>query len=137
MKPIYALLFVLCSNSAFAFDMECSRRVSPERIEGGRISTWPHIWVETSFHECKKSGDMEMCVGGMSDLIANDQSVCFRAVDVNQDCVVNEGDSSLDINCANNVSMGFSVDSNSMGKITCMENGRLRKTWDIGLCSKK
>ena len=137
MKMLLSLIVALSASSAFAADFECTKQVSATRTEGARISSWPHLMVGTSFHECTTSGGMGHCSAGSLEKIASPFSVCYKNVDAEQDCTINETASSVDVACANGSTMSFAMGADSAGQITCSENGVVRKTWNVGTCTAK
>lgn len=134
MKIILTIVIALCASSAFAVDFECKNQVSATRTEGARISSWPYFMVIISFNECTIGDNSGQCSAGMEQ-IANPYQVCYTDVNVNQDCLINETASSVKVACNNGSTMNFEIDASSFGKITCLENGTIRKTWNVGTCN--
>lgn len=131
----FALVILLAALPAFAAEIECAKRVSNERTEGGLIQTWPHLNVSVSYHECSSRGGSGYCKDGI-ELLAYDHQVCFHDVDVNVDCSTFESAGEVRVDCRNGVSLHFEME-NGEGRIMCMEQGRVRKTWHVGACHSK
>lgn len=137
MKTILGLIFILGTTSAFALDFECTKEVSAARIESAKISSWPQLSVSTSYKECTSSGNITQCDSGPLESIATPIEVCYRDIDEFNNCTITEMDSSLEVNCSNGSTLKFIIDAENLGQITCSEHGKVRKTWNVGACTKK
>lgn len=137
MKTILSLVFILGTTSVWALDFECTRQVSTARVEGAEISSWPHLWVSTSFHECTKNEQISQCLSGPLESIATPSKVCYRDVDVNNDCTINEMDPAFEVVCKNGSTLKFEINAENLGQVSCSEHGKVRKTWNVGTCTKK
>lgn len=136
MKSVLTLIFTLGTTSAMALDFHCTKKVSETRAEGALIYSWPDLFVSTSFSECIKTDAGNHCSSGRLETIATSDQVCFREVDVNNDCTITETDSSFEVVCNNGSTLKFEVGIESLGQITCSEHGKVRKIWDVGVCTK-
>lgn len=141
MKYLVIVLSLVASNS-FAMQLNCSKKVSDIRTESTNVRSWPHLYITSGFTECSESNGVGSCHTGILDSIANDYSICFRDLDVKTDCSVTESGHfssglALDVQCNNGTSLVFIMEPSTLGKVTCLENGIPKKTWDVGTCKEE
>ncbi|MNJ96833.1 hypothetical protein D3C87_145660 [compost metagenome] len=141
MKYLFIVLSLIASNS-FAMQLNCSKKVSDIRTESTNVRSWPHLYITSGFTECSDSNGVGSCHTGILESIANEVSVCFKNLDVRADCNIKEsGDFSsglaLDVECNNGTSLFFIMEPSKLGKVTCVENGIPKKTWDVGSCKEE
>ncbi|WP_413290926.1 hypothetical protein [Bdellovibrio sp. HCB337] len=140
MKWITSFVFVLSAQLAHAIDFDCVNQVSPETTEYTRVSSWPRVLVSISQHSCSPpdANGESMCSIGIKDEIATPFQVCFRQVDTDKDCKITETSSLIAVSCnADRTVMTFNLDQNGHGEIRCTEDQIQRKTWNVGLCTRK
>ena len=137
MKIIFSLLIALCASSAFAVNFECTKQVSATNAETAFISSGPYLMVGISRAECTSSDGLQKCSTGNSEVIASPYEVCFKNIDADQDCTINETTSSVDVACANGSKMSFAMGADTAGQMTCSENGVVVKAWSFDTCTVK
>lgn len=143
MKLILVMFTILIGHAAFAFDYSCTKSVSADVSRESKVSTWPDLHVAVNdVTKCKeptggKSGSCSSKAAARP--IATNVEVCYRPVYVTN-CKITEttptglGNDRVEVACSNGSTLIFETDAQNVGKITCMEDGAVRKIWDVGQC---
>jgi hypothetical protein len=135
MKSILITLAILASGSAFAANFKCQSQLSQEITVETLVQSWPLLYVGMNFRECHSTADGRFCSEGPLDQIASEKDACFRKIyNIRTDCTFEEPNGGLLITCKNGSVLSFELDSSGLGKITCTENGVLKKSWYAGTC---
>lgn len=144
MKLVLIMFTVFLGQSALAFDYSCTKAIKAGVSRESEVSTWPDLNVVVDdVTKCEQStgGKSSSCskkAGARP--IATNVEVCYRQVYI-RNCKITEttptgaGSDRVEIACSNGSTLVFETDAQSLGKITCMEDGVVRKVWDVGQCA--
>jgi len=143
MKVFIAIISLFVSTQVFAAQLNCSKQVSEARTESTNVRSWPELYIGRGYIECETSQEgPTICRNGLLERIADPYSVCFQDMDVKNDCRITEkGDYSTGlafaVDCKDGTSLGFTMEPGAGGKLVCVQNGNIMKSWDLGLCTEE
>lgn len=138
MRLLAFVITALFLSQANAFEMECVRRVNPNRTHFARIDTWPLMRVHTGREDCVGSPGFQFCVTNHDAPLIDRNTVCGHNVDQRWDCETRqwwEGRTDItETRCSRGIRARLEIARNGQGRLTCYRRGNLEKTVRLGEC---
>lgn len=143
MKLVLVMFTMFVAQAGYAFDYSCTKVMKTDVTRESKVSTWPDLNVVVDdITKCEQptSGKTASCSKKSGARpIASNVEVCYRPVYITN-CTITEttptglGNDRVEVACSNGSTLIFETDAQSLGKISCMEDGVTRKVWDVGQC---
>jgi|GEM_PF-7116030 len=140
MKFVIAAYFVFSSH-AFATQLNCLRKITDSRTEATNVRTDSVLAITRGSTHCEEDNGERVCRTVILDEIASEYSVCSEQVDLREDCFISEEGNysagfTIGIKCVNGTSLIFTMDNQKNGKVECLQNDGVQKTWNLGQCKE-
>lgn len=138
MRLLAFIISALFAGQAFAYEMECTRQVNPNRTFFARIDTWPDMFVQTGRQDCTGVPGFQFCVTNNDAPLIDHNTVCGHNVNQRRDCETRqwwEGRNDVtETRCSRGIKARLEISRSGQGRLTCYRRATVEKTVRLGEC---